>query len=213
LVILVVGFIALHAVLTAIFAAPFLGVSPWYAVFSVLAFSLIIICIDLVVTFLLRILPLKIYASSKRAMRPKKHERKFFRRIGIKRWKIIVPDILSILKIFDKSKLKNTDNPDYMFKFLCEMGWAEMVHIVAFFAGFLAIFVPIGWLFTGYLNTSTITGEYIILTISQVLIFVLPLAILNAFVNLLPVCVQRYNRPVIIKLYQRALRLKGKIRT
>ncbi|MCL2555579.1 MAG: hypothetical protein FWE03_00985 [Firmicutes bacterium] len=206
LVIFVLAYVAVLAVVTALFGAPFLEVSPWYAVYSVLAFTLIIVLFNIGIAVLLRLLPLRYFAPQIRLFHPRKNDRKFFRKLGIKRWKIIVPDILSILKIFDKSKLKNTGDTEYLFKYLCEMGWAEAVHIVAFFAGYAAIFIPIGWLFTGHLGLSPISGEYIIWGVYHALIFVLPLAILNSFINILPICVQRYNRPVLMKLYERALK-------
>ncbi|MCL2821696.1 MAG: hypothetical protein FWD86_00645 [Firmicutes bacterium] len=209
MVIFVLFFVAVLASVSAIFVAPALDMSPWYAVFSVLAFTVIIFISNIVIAVLLRLLPLRFFAPRLKLFHSIKSERRFWEKLGIKRWKIIVPDVLNILKIFDKSKLKSSSDQEYLYRYLCEMGWAELMHIFGFFVGYAAIFIPIGWLFTGDLAISQITGEHIIWTLQHAVPFVLPLALLNSFVNLLPICVQRYNRPVILKLYRRSLKQNG----
>jgi len=194
------------SVLTAIFAAPALGFSPEYAVFSVLAFAVVIMGIDFGIAIVLRLLPFHIFAPPYVLFRPIPNERKFWRKTGIKRWKVVVPDLAKTLKVFDKTTLKHTFDPDYMFKFLCEMGYAETMHVISAFAGFIAVFIPIGWALSGAVDL--ITGEYILLSLAQAAIFALPLALGNMVMNLLPAFIQRYNRPIVLKLYQRAVRLK-----
>jgi|GEM_PF-1504404 len=207
--VLIFGYIGLVALFAAIFGAPFLEVSHWYAVFSVLMFSFIIGLSNLVVAVILRLFPLKLYGPPISYFYPKKNERVFWRKTGIKRWKIIVPDLLNILKIFDKTTIKDTSDPDYLLRFLREMGWAEMMHTIGFFVGYAVLFIPMWWVFTGDLSLNSITRESIEWSIRHNLIFVLPLAVMNSFINFLSIAVQRYNRPVILKLYEKALRKRN----
>ncbi|MCL2255472.1 MAG: hypothetical protein FWC11_01270 [Firmicutes bacterium] len=199
-------FVAIMSAVAAIFVAPWLEFSWYNAIFSVLGFSAIIVAFDFGIAIILRLVPFHLYAPPFIPFRPFKNERKFWRKTGIRKWKVIVPDLMKTLKVFDKTNLKHTDDPDYMFKFLCEMGYAEMMHILSAIAGFAVLFVPIGWAVRGAVYIGS--PDEVVLSLAQAAVFAVPLAVFNFVLNILPIFVQRYNRPVVLKLYQRAKALE-----
>ncbi len=107
-----------------------------------------------------------------------KAERRFYERLGIKKWKDVIPESGKYLVGFAKDKIAEPDNNEYLLKFLRETCYAGIMHTLSFFAGFIAlIFMPYR------------------------LTIVLPAAIVNAFLQLLPTLTQRYNRGRIKILY------------
>lgn len=106
-------------------------------------------------------------------------ERRFYEKIGIKKWKDTIPETGKYLAGFAKDEIAQPDNNEYLLKFLRETCYAGIMHAVSFGAGFLALaFLP------------------------YKLTIVLPAAVVNAFLQLLPTMVQRYNRYRIKILYK-----------
>ena len=185
------------SVLTVFVFAPAFNFSPWNGVYAVIAYAIIIGVMTLVIAVFLRLLPPTLFKPSQLLFRPIGNERKFWAKLGIRRWKGLIPDISGILKLFSKKTFKSTSDADYIATFLYESNFAEVVHWLSMFAGFFAVFVPIDWINTGIIE--------VFLSLDRIVI-VLPLAFVNAFLNLLPIILQRYNRPVILKIYKRALK-------
>lgn len=106
-------------------------------------------------------------------------ERRLYERLGIKKWKDVIPESGKYLAGFAKDKIAEPANNEYVLKFLRETCYAGIMHALSFALGFLVlIFIPYR------------------------LTIVLPAAIVNAFLQLLPTMVQRYNRYRIKILYE-----------
>ena len=113
-------------------------------------------------------------------------EKKFYKAIHVRSWKDYIPETGKYLCHFAKDEIADPTNNTYIIRFLRETCYASIMHIISIFAGFIVmIFLPI---------TMTIT---------------LPVMLVNAVLQFLPVCVQRYNRPRLIMLYKRNEKLYG----
>ena len=109
-------------------------------------------------------------------------ERKFYEIIKIRKWKDKVLE-LGGLGGFKKNKIADPKNPDYLKMFIIESNRGIFIHFVSIFAGFLLL---------------------IVFPNSFILCISLPIAIVNAFLNILPVFVLRYNVPKLQVAYERA---------
>ena len=89
---------------------------------------------------------------------------------------------------FAKTEIADTSNNDYIYKFMSETIYAEIMHWLSFGLSFLIIFIDLS----------------LALTVG------LPLVIGNMVLNISPVMVQRYNRPKLMVLYERNERIKAK---
>ena len=103
----------------------------------------------------------------------------------IKSWKDKIPETGALLKIFDKTKIENSEDPAYLHTFLRETCYAEIMHEYSAPLAFLILFAAPGAL------KWTIA---------------LPVAVVNFILQMFPIAVQRYNRNRLTKLYR--VRLK-----
>ncbi len=133
--------------------------------------------------FLIRRLPERWLDYKKPFFTVKKRERKFYKFIGVKSWRGLVIE-LGIFTSFSKSHFTDPNNPEYTARFLLESCYGVVIHIVCVFIGFvlLAVYPPLA------------------------LRVALPVAIVNAVLNILPVFVLRYNTPKIKSIHERNLR-------
>ncbi len=150
-----------------------------FSLLMVVINSVIIFLMDLIVSLTVRALPEKLYDATKPIYTVKKWERNFYEKIGIRKWKDKIPELGKITN-FPKDKIDNTE-PQYLFKFLSETCYAEVMHIFMTLVGFVIIAInPIKYVWN----------------------FTLPLALVNMILNVMPICVQRYNRPKLLALYK-----------
>ena len=176
---------AIIAALTAIFAAPVYGFPWWYAIVASVCSTLGAIAIDAVVAIIVRWFPAKNFDPYKKIFRTKPWEKNFYLKLGVKVWKDKIPETGKLLVKFGKSQVAEKDNPVYLYKFLTETGYAEIMHMLSIPLGFLVIFF---------------------FPLEYALLFGLPIGIINMLLQIPPCIVQRYNRPKILKLYERTLR-------
>lgn len=117
-------------------------------------------------------------------------ERRFYVKLGIRRWKDKIPETGGLLVSFSKREVANRRDNEYLLKFLKETCYAELMHTVSIPFGFLVLLFVFAWdsipHFIGY--------------------FGLPVAIVNALLQLLPIFVQRYVRPFLAAAYQHNLK-------
>lgn len=106
-------------------------------------------------------------------------ERKFYEKLGVRKWKDSIPESGKQLCNFAKDKVEKPEDNIYLLKFLRETCYAETMHVLSFFLQFLLLLLP-------YIRLSVI----------------LPVLLVNGFLQLLPVIVQRYNRHRMVKLYR-----------
>ena len=120
---------------------------------------------------------------SKRYQVPK-WERRFLVRIGIRSWKDKIPEVGALLGYLSKKKIENRQDNEYLHYFMTETCYAEVMHLVCCFVGFL-ILIP------GFF----VDHRYLFF-------FAIPVSIINAILHLLPVLVQRYVRPFLLHAYR-----------
>lgn len=143
--------------------------------------TICVIILDGIIAFIIHKLPNKIFNPFKKIFRVPIKERTFYEKIKIRKWKDKVPEMGKYLCNFDKRKI--TENQEkYIFKFLEETCYAEWVHYGMAFIGFLLLFI---------------------LPSKFTLSIVLPVVLVNFFLNLPPIFIQRYNRPKLFIFYQR----------
>lgn len=161
----------------------------WYVVCEyVVLYTLIVCVIDLIVAGLARIIPNSYYNPNKKRWHIFKFEKKFYNFIKIKSWKDKIPDLGKYLEGVSKSKIEDISNAEGLMLFIKKTCSAELCHFYSVIFGFLIL---------------------VMCTKNLVLTVCLPIAIVNVILNLLPIFVQRYNRPKLIKAYERSLKYKG----
>ena len=154
-----------------------------YTIFSVI----LVIIIDGLTASIIHHLPKKWFDYNKLYLRTYNWERKFFNFIKIKKWKDKIPEIGALTCDFGKDKINEINNPDYIYDFIIETGYAEIIHNLSCLLGFLLI---------------------IILPHKYWYFISLPIAIINVGFNILSALIQRYNRPKLVILYKRMNRNK-----
>lgn len=159
-------------------------------VFAIIIISLLVlVIIDAVCALFVRYcLPKKVFNPMLKVYKVAKGEKKFYERLGIRKWKDRIPEAGQIFANFSKTEVSDMTNNEYVLKFISETIYAEIMHWLSAFFSFLIIFIDLR----------------LALTVG------LPLVIGNIILNILPVMVQRYNRPKLMVLYERNKRLEQK---
>ena len=159
-------------------------------VFAIIIISLLVlVLIDAVCALFVRYcLPKKVFNPFLKIYNVGKNERKFYERIGIRKWKDRIPEAGQLFANFSKTEIADMTNNEYVCKFMSETIYAEIMHWLSLLFSFLIIFIDLR----------------LALTVG------LPLVIGNMILNLMPVLVQRYNRPKLMVLYKRNERMKAK---
>lgn len=111
-----------------------------------------------------------------------KWEIKLYENIKVKKWKNVVPDLGGLVGFKKNLEEKPVKDEKFYYDFLYENVNAEYLH------GFSIIFSPIFFIF---LNPHF----YITIGLTSTLI--------TTILNLIPVIMQRYNRPRLLKLYNK----------
>lgn len=145
-------------------------ISPFFCLLYVL---ILLGILDLV----LRLLPKSFYDYKNKYFIVNKTELKFYEKLGVKKWKIKVPE-LGATGGFSKKHLSSLDTA-YLQKFIYETCFGEILHLTGGILGFtcLLFFAP---------------NRYF---------FVLPILVVNLILNLLPCIIQRYNRYKLVLVY------------
>ena len=112
----------------------------------------------------------------------RKNERKFYEKLKIRKWKDVIPELGKTLKFFDKTEVESNPNSEYMLKFLRETCYAEIMHAIGIVFSFLVLVI---------MPSEFIWG------------ISLPVLIVNIFLQILPIMVQRYTRPKLVIAYKR----------
>lgn len=138
-----------------------------------------VVAADAIIAIAVRLFPEKKIDPFARIFTPSKTERKFYTKIRLMRWKFLVPETGKYLCNFDKDKIAEPHDNAYVLKFMRETVYASVMHIISVFVPFAFMpFLPIS------------------LAVS------LSVCGVNAFLQLLPFMVQRFNRPRLAALYR-----------
>ena len=165
--------------LNTVFDAATLG----FSALAVTVLTVSVIAIDGIFAFIIRRMPERLFDYRLKLYIVPKKERKFYKAIGVKAWRGLVLE-LGLFTSFSKSHFSSPNDPEYTARFLLESCYGVVIHAVGVIVGFaiLAIF-PAHALGMG-----------------------LPVALVNAVLNILPIFVLRYNTPKIANIHERNLR-------
>ncbi len=166
----------------------FLGNYIWFPAENL---SLLKICLlDLMLPFLIvawdgisatlirHALPNKWFTKDVKFHHVSKAECKFYELLGIKYWKDHVLE-LGMFTSFSKKKVADPNDPAYIERFIMECNYGVQVHLWNFLLGFVLIFF-----FPDYIAYR----------------FILPAAIVNSVLSILPLMILRYNVPRLNRL-------------
>ncbi len=168
---------AVIAALNLLFPAEGLTALPVFTYVTVLTVA--VIAIDGVVAFLIRRLPEAWFSPEGRLFAVGRRESAFYRRIGVKHWKDIVPDLGCFTK-FPKKNLASPTDAAYTERYLLEAAYGIVIHAV-----------------------NVIDGLLILPIFPEVALRIaLPVAIVNAVLSVLPVFVLRSNLPLLLRLHR-----------
>ena len=168
--------------LLALCATYALDLSPLVALLTAYAMSALAFAIDALVALAVRLLcPPSLADARRRIWHVHKWERSLYVRLGIRHWKDKIPEAGGLLVGFSKKRIAEPKNAAYLRRFLAEGVLAECMHALSIPAGF-ALLLPL---------------------FPHRLCFGLPIALINALLNLLPLLVQRYVRPFLLARLRR----------
>lgn len=144
--------------------------------FTILAFTALavatVVLMDAITATVCRLLPKKWANHEKKIFQVSAKEKKFYEKLNIRKWKDKIPEIGQFTG-FRKNKLDEPNNLQYVNRFLLESCYGEIGHTVSCFAGFavlgLFFITPLWW------------G------------IAIPVAIVNAIMNLPSLFILRYN--------------------
>lgn len=158
----------------------------WKIILITVVCTMGIIAIDGITAAIIRLLPKKWFSPKKKCFNVFKWEKNIYQKIGIKKWKDWVPELGHLTK-FRKNKIEDPNNNEYIERFLLEINYGRIGHFTSFITGFLITFA---FPFKYFLN------------------FVLPVALVNIFMNSLSWMILRYNYPKLMSLYKRNQKLQ-----
>lgn len=169
---------------------------PWwyYLVFSVCS-TIAVILVDGLIAIVTHWFPERMFSHENKRFDVPKREIKFYEAIGIKKWKELVPE-LGGLNGFHKNHVADPNNPIYLEKFLLEINYGWVLHVLGVPFGFLIMLLD----YKMYMGNGITVG----LSIG------IPVSIVNAILCLLPAFVLRYNYPRLQVMHKFALRKQNK---
>ncbi len=160
----------------------------WQLLIACIAGTVGVIAWDGFFAFIIRrALPKDLFMPNKKFFSVTKKERDLYRHIKVKKWKDYVPE-LGMFTSFSKAHLASPRSPEYLLRFIVESNYGIVIHIVNVIDGFMLIPLypaPLG------------------MTVG------LPIAIVNAFCNLLPIFILRSHLPALNKLLEGASKSKA----
>lgn len=147
--------------------------SALYIVLAVVLGTIGVIALDGIGAFLIRRLPERWFAWDKKIWNVSKKECRFYEAIGIKKWKDHILE-LGMFTSFSKREIAEPGSPAYFERFILECNYGALIHVENAVVGFVMILCfPIEYLW----------------------FFGMEIALVNAFLNLAPMCILRYNLP------------------
>ena len=161
----------------------------YFEVWLMVAVSIAVVAefvFDGIFAIIVHSMPAKWYSPDKKCFQVSKRERNFYEKIGIKSWKDKVWE-LGALGGFRKNKIKDPNSPEYLRQFLVESNMGIVMHVIGVFVGFAVMFI---------------------FPLKYALCIGLPVALVNALLNIMPTMILRYNVPKLSVAYKRAVRLK-----
>ena len=171
------------------------GGEPWYMylIMTVAAVAASFL-IDALVALVGRRLPKRWMNPNKKIFTTSKKEIAFYEKIGVRKWKDKIPELGGFTS-FHKNKLSDPWNNEYVERYMLEACYGVIIHLFSPFFGFLIILLDYK-MYTGW--------SWMWLTI------MLPIAIVNGILILLPAFILKYNLPKLKMLWDINMKNKKK---
>ena len=171
------------------------GGEPWYMylIMTVAAVAASLL-IDGLVAFIGRRLPKKWMDPNKKIFKTSDREMKFYEKIGVRKWKDKVPELGGFTS-FHKNKLSDPWNNEYVERYMLEACYGVIIHLFSPFFGFLIVLLDYK-MYTGW--------SWMWLTI------MIPVAIVNAVLIVMPAFILKYNLPKLKMLWDINMKNKKK---
>lgn len=164
-----------------LFVTPLPGLSHLDALLYLLLCVAGAFAVDAVAALAVRYLvPEKFYNPLAKRFACFRFEKKLYTRLGIRKWKDKIPETGGLLVGFGKRHATDLHNNAYVYKFMQETCYAEVMHVWSIPLGFLVLLIC-----PAPLRVS----------------IALPVAIVNAVLQILPAAVQRFVRPQLLRVY------------
>ncbi len=171
------------------------GGEPWYMyLIMTVAAVLASLLIDAIVAFIGRRLPKKWMDPNKKIFTTSDREMKFYEKIGVRKWKDKVPELGGFTS-FHKNKLSDPWNNEYVERYMLEACYGVIIHLFSPFFSFLIVLLDYK-MYTGW--------SWMWLTI------MIPVAIVNAILIVLPAFILKYNLPKLKMLWDINMKNKKK---
>ena len=169
------------SLLNVFISIPIFNFDAWYVVIAVVVSTISVIIVDgIFATLVRRALPKKWFLLTKKGFVAGKKECRFYEKIGIKKWKEKVLE-LGMFTNFRKNKIVNPTDNEYLARYIMEANYGIICHLACVVFGYVIIFIyPLKYL----------------------LCFGVPVATVNAVLNLLPLFILRYNLSKLHSLYK-----------
>lgn len=196
--ILIVGLTLVIALVNILCGA--FGLAWWYLLLASIIATITIILWDGLLAWLTRKMPKKWFNHEKKIYQVSKREVNIYKHLGIKYWKEKVPELGGFTN-FHKNHVAEPNNPEYIERYLLEINYGWIGHVLGSFLGYMIIFLDYK-MFMG-------NGITIGLTIC------IPVASVNFVLSLMPALVLRYNAPrleTMLKFARRKQKAKEDIK-
>lgn len=145
----------------------------WITLLLLLTGFALVLLPSLLCAIVIRLLPKKWFNPDNKVYNVSEKERKRLLNLGTKKWKDKIPELGQLVN-FKKDKLADSNNPEYVQKFLIETCYSETLHISCIVTALIAMcFMPFGCFWT----------------------ISFPIAIVYSCYNIPSILIQRYNRP------------------
>lgn len=167
----------------------------WYLLLMSVGSAVLVVVLDGALASFIRHLPESWFHYEKKIFQVSKKEISFYRFFGVQVWKDKVPELGGFTS-FHKDKVRDPKSVEYIERYLLEIDYGWMIHILSVPFGFLIILLD----YKLFMGNGITTG----LTIG------LPIAITNAILNLMPAFILRYNYPRLRALLKFAKRSEKK---
>lgn len=151
-----------------------------FLVISGLLLIVLCVAIDGISAFIIRRLPQKWFSFNVKFHKVGKKECKFYEHLGIKLWKDHILE-LGMFTAFSKKHVSDPESPEYIERFILESNYGTVIHFAGIFLGFLLL---------------AVYPKNLLWRMS------FPAAVINAFMNLFPLMILRYNLPRLHRMHE-----------
>ena len=181
--------VAILSIVNIVLGSNIWGLNEWWVIAILAGCVIVEFALDGLMAYLIHELPDKWFEPDKKLYKVGKKERKLYEFLKVKKWKDKVWE-LGGLGGFRKNKIVDANDYNYLKQFIIESNKGIVIHWAGIVIGcVLMLIIPIEF----------------ILTVS------LPVCVVNAILNIMPICVLRYNIPKLEVAMQRAKRNKEKL--